>query len=317
MSLDHLLCVQAKMVVPGVRSPGSIARVIRCGERVFLSGATATRADGSVMGLGDAAAQTEAVLDSIEAALAAAGGSVRDVTKMAISLMDRAHGRAVYETIGRRLCDVFPVGADHVVAGLARPELMVQIDAEAVIGANVQRLREFEQKDWPGQGIAGRGAMIAATKSEIFMCGLVGSAFDGSSMTGLGRRPEDAAAQADFALANLAKLLREAGSELDDVGKITVYIADRAYRRRRRCTGRTGDDQRQAIAARGWLRPPQRDQSHGVRDRPRLSCRRHRCVFRHLGPAAPCLSTLIVKGLASPELLMEVDIRAMMRDEIA
>jgi enamine deaminase RidA (YjgF/YER057c/UK114 family) len=49
-------------------------------------------------------------------------------------------------------------------------------------------------------------------------------------MDGLGRRPEDAAAQAERALSNLALLLREAGSLMDDVCKITVYISDRAYR---------------------------------------------------------------------------------------
>ena len=49
-------------------------------------------------------------------------------------------------------------------------------------------------------------------------------------MAGPGRRPEDAAAQADLALTNLATLLREAGSDMDDVCKITVYISDRAYR---------------------------------------------------------------------------------------
>ena len=47
---------------------------------------------------------------------------------------------------------------------------------------------------------------------------------------GLGRRPEDAAAQAERALSNLALLLQEAGSGMDDVCKITVYISDRAYR---------------------------------------------------------------------------------------
>jgi len=49
-------------------------------------------------------------------------------------------------------------------------------------------------------------------------------------VAGLGRRPEDAGAQADLALANLATLLKEAGSGLDDIAKITVYISDRAYR---------------------------------------------------------------------------------------
>jgi enamine deaminase RidA (YjgF/YER057c/UK114 family) len=62
------------------------------------------------------------------------------------------------------------------------------------------------------------------------MRGQTGSALDGSGMAGPGRRPEDAAAQADLALTNLASLLREAGSGMDDVCKITVYISDRAYR---------------------------------------------------------------------------------------
>lgn len=415
MPHDHLLRAQANMVVPGVHSPGSIARTIRCGERVFLSGATATQGDGSVVGLGEARTQTGAALDSIEGALAAVGGSLRDITKLTISLIDRAHGMAVYETIGRRLRDVFPVGAGHVVAGLARPELMVQIDAEAVIGTDVQRLREFDREDWLGQGIAWRGAMIATTESEIFVCGLVASALDDSFMTGLGRRPEDAAAQADFALANLGTLLREAGSDLDDVCKITVYIADRAYRpavypvigrhlrgihpvstglivsgfaqpeilfaidaqahrkrggahaRVRRyhsnmvrygfsqqnidcdfcmavnagghvlLRGQTGTDLNEVMHGAGDAEAQAEQAMTNVRqllheagaglgdvtkatvfvtDRAYLAGVTD-VVLRHLGPAAPCLSTLIVKGLASPELFMEVDITAMIREGIA
>ena len=63
----------------------------------------------------------------------AAGGSLRDVTKLTTSLVDRAHRKPVYEAIGRRLKDVFPVSTGLVVAGLPLPELMVQIDAEAVV----------------------------------------------------------------------------------------------------------------------------------------------------------------------------------------
>jgi enamine deaminase RidA (YjgF/YER057c/UK114 family) len=72
--------------------------------------------------------------------------------------------------------------------------------------------------------------MVAAGDSEIFVRGQTGSTLDGSAMAGLGRRPEDAAAQADLALTNLATLLAEAGSGMQDVCKITVYISDRAYR---------------------------------------------------------------------------------------
>ena len=84
--------------------------------------------------------------------------------------------------------------------------MMVQIDADAVIPQ-------------PGD-----------SEQEIFVRARTESAPDGSSVAGLGRRPEDAAAQAERALSNLALLLQEAGSGMDDVCKITVYISDRAYR---------------------------------------------------------------------------------------
>src|SRR5690349_4315972 len=202
----------------------------RAGARVFLSGRSALQTDGSVAGQGDPAAQAHAALDNIEVAMQAVGGSLRDITKLTTSLVDRAHRRPVYEAIGQRLRDVFPVSTGLIVAGLPLPELMVQIDAEAIIGEAVQRLRTFELKGWFAQDIAWQGAMVAASDAELFFRGQTGAALDGSAMAGLGRRPEDAAAQADLALTNLATLLHEAGSAMEEVCKITVYISDRAYR---------------------------------------------------------------------------------------
>ncbi len=207
-----------------------VASATLCGSRVFLSGRSALRSDGTVAGLGDPAAQAHAALDSIETALQAAGGSLRDVTRLTTSLIDRAHRKPVYEAIGQRLRDVFPVGTGLIVAGLPLPELMVQIDAEAIVGAPVQRLHTFELKDWFSQDIAWQGSMLVASDTEVFLRGQTGATLDGSAMSGLGRRPQDAAAQADVALTNLATLLREAGSSMAEVCKITVYIGDRGYR---------------------------------------------------------------------------------------
>ncbi len=230
MPHERLLPFDAAPFMPNGRLRSPIAGAIRCGSRLVLSGRSALLPDGSVAGLGDPSAQAHAALDSIEAALHAAGGSLGDITKLTTSLVDRSHRKPVYEAIGRRLKDVFPVSTGLVVAGLPLPELMVQIDAEAVIGEPVRRLRTFEMKDWFGQDIAWQGAMLAAGATEIFVRGQTGSALDGSFMAGPGRRPEDAAAQADLALTNLAALLNEAGSGIDEVCKITVYISDRAYR---------------------------------------------------------------------------------------
>lgn len=217
-------------LLPMSRPAGGVASAVRAGERLYLSAASASTPQGTVVALGDAAGQTHAAIDRIEAALAAAGGSLADITKLTTCIIDRDHRKAVYEVIGRRLKGVFPVSTGLVVAGLSRPELMVQIDAEAVIGARVERQRTFELKNWFGQDIAWQGAMVAAGPNEIFIRGQTGASLDGKLMAGLGRRPEDAAAQAELALANLATLLGEAGSGMDDVCKITVHINDRAYR---------------------------------------------------------------------------------------
>ena len=75
---------------PSGRSPAAIASAVRTGERVFLSGRSALRADGTVAGLGDPAAQAHTAMDQIEAALAAAGGALTDITKLTTTIIDRA-----------------------------------------------------------------------------------------------------------------------------------------------------------------------------------------------------------------------------------
>jgi enamine deaminase RidA (YjgF/YER057c/UK114 family) len=272
---ERLVVTQSAPGLPPGRC--AFAAGVRAGARVFLSGQTALNAAGTVVGLGDAAAQTEAALDAIEAALAAAGGSLKDITKLTTSIGDRDHRKAVYETIGRRLAGVYPVSTGLVVAGLALPELMVQIDAEAVVpaagagaaSAPVRRHRTFDMRDWFGQAIAWQGAMLVVGADEIFIRGQTGSSLDGKSMAGLGRRPEDAAAQADLALANLAMLLGEAGAGMDDVTKITVYISDRAYR-------------------------------------PAV----YPVIGKYFRGVHPVSTGIIVPGFARPEILFEIDVQA-------
>jgi enamine deaminase RidA (YjgF/YER057c/UK114 family) len=204
---------------------------VRAGERVFLSAGNAIQPDGSVRGLGDAAAQAHAALDRLEEALVAAGGSLVDITKLTTCIVDRGYRAAVYAAIAERLKNVHPVSTGLVVAGLPRPELIVQIDAEAAIpSAPVRRVRPYTFESWHGEGFPWQGSMVIATDDELFVRGQTGTHLDHSGTIGLGRTVEDAGAQADLALEDLATLLDEAGSSLDEVCKLTVYISDRAYR---------------------------------------------------------------------------------------
>ena len=218
---------------PGTETPAPYADAVRAGERIYLSAQSGAQPDGLVTALGDPAAQTNAAIDRLEAGLSAAGGSLKDITKLTTSIVDRGHRREVYAAISRRLPDVYPVSTGLVVAGLPAVEAMVQIDAEALApvpaAMAVKRYRKYDYPDWHGQNFSWQGSMIAAGATELFIRGQTGSTFDGRPV-GLGRRPLDAAAQADLALSNLSNLLQEASSGLDDVAKITVYLSDRAYR---------------------------------------------------------------------------------------
>lgn len=220
----------AASALPGIVDK-PIAGAVRAGERVFLSGATALKPDGSIAGLGDATAQTHAALDQLEAALTAAGGSLASLTKLTTCIVDRGYRADVYAVIAQRLPEVRAVSTGLVVAGLALPELIVQIDAEAAIpSAPPKHTRPYSFESWHGQGFPWNGAMVLATDEEFFLRGQTGAGLDHTGVTAKGRGFADAAAQADLAMVNLKTLLDEAGASPEDICKITVYISDRAYR---------------------------------------------------------------------------------------
>ena len=208
-----------------------ICGAIRAGERVFLSGENALQCDGSVAGLGDPAAQTDAALDRLEQALSAVGGSLADLTKLTTCVVDRGYRTEVYRAIARRLINVRPVSTGLVVAGLPLPEMIVQIDAEAAITQAPPKVtRPYDFDNWHGQGFSWRGATVLGTADEFFVRGQTGTPLDHSGVPARGRGHADAVAQAELAMENLATLLAEAGAVREDVCKITVYISDRAYR---------------------------------------------------------------------------------------
>ncbi len=112
------------------------SRAVRCGELVFVAGTTAVTEDGVVLALGDAAAQTHAVIDAIEAALGGAGARLDQVvrTRMFITDVDRADevGRAHGERFGANP----PASTMVVVAALLDPRMLVEIEAVAYVGAS-------------------------------------------------------------------------------------------------------------------------------------------------------------------------------------
>ena len=88
------------------------------------------------------------------------------------------------------------------------------------------RLRKFNTKDaYPEQSLDNDVSMAVIAGNRIFLRGQTAMDFDGN-IVGIG----DAAAQAENAMQCAKELLEEAGSKLDHVCKVTIYITDRAYR---------------------------------------------------------------------------------------
>ena len=108
--------------------------VVARGSTVFVRGQVGQDLDTAVsVGIGDAAAQAEQAMKNIQQLLSEAGGRLEHICKITIYLTDPRFREAVYRVIGRWLKGVFPVSTGIVVAGLARPEWLVEVDVIAVI----------------------------------------------------------------------------------------------------------------------------------------------------------------------------------------
>jgi enamine deaminase RidA (YjgF/YER057c/UK114 family) len=108
--------------------------VVAKGRTVFVRGQVGQDLDTAInVGIGDAAAQAEQAMRNIKQLLGEAGGSLEHVCKVTIYLTDPRFREAVYRVVGRWLKGVYPVSTGVVVAGLARPEWLVELDVIAMV----------------------------------------------------------------------------------------------------------------------------------------------------------------------------------------
>jgi enamine deaminase RidA (YjgF/YER057c/UK114 family) len=107
------------------------SRVIRAGDLVVVAGTTALMADGVIAGIGDPYLQARQTIENVGSALALVGASLADVIRTRVFLIDTGHFDGFARAHGEAFGDIRPVNTTVIVAELADPRMLIEIEVDA------------------------------------------------------------------------------------------------------------------------------------------------------------------------------------------
>jgi enamine deaminase RidA (YjgF/YER057c/UK114 family) len=115
------------------------SRVIRAGDLVVVAGTTALMPDGVIAGIGDPYLQAQQTIENIASALARVGGTLADVIRTRAYLVDTGHFEGFARAHGEAFGAIRPVNTTVVVAELADPRMLIEIEVDAYMPAGAGR----------------------------------------------------------------------------------------------------------------------------------------------------------------------------------
>lgn len=116
------------------------SRAVKVGNMVFVTGTTATDADGNIVGVGDAYAQAKQALANIERVLARAGATMKDVVRTRIFVTDISRWEEVGKAHAEHFREIRPATTMVEISKLIVPEMLVEIEVDAVIAGDQETL---------------------------------------------------------------------------------------------------------------------------------------------------------------------------------